>query len=133
MLNKCSFKKTTIQRQNRQQCLCLSTSICYTRVNLYTINSLNLYDGLDIFVDLKLLDPEKENEIKQQDIVCMIQNCFTINMIEKRIIIKGYKLSDSSFLINNNGGIKNIRYTCSNEVIKTGVEYLYTIRKNTIS
>ena len=54
-------------------------------------------------------------------------------MVEKRIIIKGYKLSDSSFLINNNGGIKNLRYTCSNEVIKTGVEYLYQIRKNTIS
>ena len=105
----------------------------FPRVNLHTINSLNLYDGLDIIVDLKLLDPEKENEIKQQDVVCMIQNCFTINMVEKRIIIKGYKLSDSSFLINNNGGIKNLRYTCSNEVIKTGVEYLYQIRKNTIS
>ena len=105
----------------------------FPRVNLHTINSLNLYDGLDIIVDLKLLDPEKENEIKQSNVVCMIPNCFTINMNEKCIVIRGYKLSDSTFLVNNNGSIKNLRYTCCNEVIKMGVEYLYQIRKNTIS
>jgi hypothetical protein len=106
----------------------------FPRVNLHTINSLNLYDGLEIIVDLKLLDPEKENEIKQSNIVCMIPDCFTINMNEKRILIQGYKLNDSTFLVNNNGGgIINLRYTCSNEVVKMGVEYLYQIRKNTLS
>ena len=54
-------------------------------------------------------------------------------MNEKRILIRGYKLSDSTFLINNNGSIKNLRYMCCNEVIKMGVEYLYQIRKNTIN
>jgi len=103
----------------------------FPRVNLHTINSLNLYDGLEIIVDLKLLDPEKE--IKQCDVICIIPSCFTINMNEKRILIKGYKLSDSTFIVNNNGSIKNLRYTCSNEVIKTGVEYLYQIRKNSIN
>ena len=105
----------------------------FPRVNLHHINSLNLYDGLDIIVDLKLLDPEKEKEIKQSDVVCIIPSCFTINMNEKHILIKGYKLSDSTFLVNNNGDIKNLKYTCSNEVIKMGVEYLYQIKKNTIS
>jgi hypothetical protein len=105
----------------------------FPRVNLHDINSLNLYDGLDIIVDLKLLDPGKENEIKKFNVVCMIPDCFTINMNEKCILIRGYKLSEFTFLVNNNGSIINLIYTCSNEVIKIGVEYLYQIRKNTIN
>lgn len=95
----------------------------FPEVKLHRLHSLHLYDGLYIIFDLKLLDVNK-NEC--------ISNMFRIDTIEKSISICGYKLSDSTFIINSNGNIINIPYTCSNDDITTGIEYLHQIYKNIV-
>ena len=84
----------------------------YPAVKPCNLYSLHLYDGLDIIFDLQL------------------HNIFTID--EKYIKIVGYKLSGSTYIVNENGYNINIEYTCLKEVITTGMEYLQQIYKNTL-
>lgn len=101
----------------------------FPAVNLHTFHSLNLYDGLDIIFDLKLLDYDTLQK-KDVCVIHLIPDIFTIHTNEKLITIKGYILNDSTFMVNNNGDIINIPYSCSNDTIKTGIEYVYQMFKN---
>jgi len=84
----------------------------YPAVKPCNLYSLQFYDGLDIILDLQF------------------NNSFTID--EKYIKMIGYKLSDSTYIVNENGYNITIEYTCPKEVINTGIEYLQQIYKNTL-
>ena len=84
----------------------------YPAVKPCNLYSLHLYHELDILFDIQF------------------QNIFTFD--EKYIRMVGYKLSDSTYIVNENGYNITIEYTCPKEVINTGMEYLQQIYKNTI-
>lgn len=98
-------------------------------VTLYELYSLQLYETLNIVFDLTVLDIEQINET----IIDMIPTIFSINTIEKKITIKGYPLNDSTFIVNSYGNTIYIPYTCSNEDIITGIQYVYQIYKNKVT
>ena len=100
----------------------------FPAVNLHTFHSLNFYDGLDIIFDLKLL----VDTLQKKDVcaIHLIPDIFTIHTNDKLITIKGYRLNDSTIMVNNNGDIINIPYSCSNDTIHTGIEYVYQMYKN---
>lgn len=91
----------------------------YPAVKPCSLYSLHLYHELDILLDLKILNIENDT---------VIPELFTLD--EKYIKMVGYKLSDSTYIVNENGYNITIEYTCSKEVIKTGMEYLQQIYKN---
>lgn len=100
----------------------------FPAVNLHTFHSLNLYDGLDIIFDITLLDVDTLKWTQDFCVIIIIPNMFTINA--SCISIKGYKLSDSTFMVNSNGDVITIPYSCSTNTIKTGIEYLQQMYKN---
>jgi hypothetical protein len=100
----------------------------FPAVNLHTFHSLNLYDGLDIIFDLTLLDVDTLKWTEDFCVITLIPNMFTINA--SCISIQGYKLSDSTFMVNSNGDLITIPYSCSTNTIKTGIEYLQQMYKN---
>ena len=100
----------------------------FPAVNLHTFHSLNFYDGLDIIFDLKLLVDTLQK--KDVCVIHLIPDIFTIDTNDKLITIKGYRLNDSTIMVNNNGDIINIPYSCSNDTIYTGIEYVYQMYKN---
>ena len=102
----------------------------FPAVKLHQFHSLQLYDGLDIMFDLKIVDNNALKSVfeKKLDIIHLIPDMFIINTIEKCITIRGYKISDSTFIVNSNGTNININYMCCDVI--TGIEYLYQICKN---
>ena len=82
----------------------------YPAVKPCNLYSLHLYHELDILFDIQF------------------QNIFTFD--EKYIRMVGYKLSDSTYIVNENGYNITIEYTCPKEVINTGMEYVQQIYKN---
>lgn len=101
----------------------------YPSINVHMFHSLNLHE-LDIMFDITLLDLNKLNWVRELCNIHIIPNIFSIDTNEKCIQIVGYKLSDTTYMVNSNGSIINIPYTCSNKDIKTGIEYLMQICKN---
>jgi len=99
----------------------------FPAVNSHTYHSLNLYDGLEIVFDLHSIVIGKLDKI-----INLIPNMLIINTIEKYITMTGYKINDSTFMVNKNGDTINVSYMCSNDDIMKGVEYLYQIYKNII-
>lgn len=98
----------------------------YPYIKIHNLYSLHLYDGLEIILDVNMLDYKAlENK-----------DCFPIHLIPDLLIIKehisiiGYKLNESTYIVNSNGSLVNISYTCSNNDIVKGVGYLYDIYKN---
>lgn len=104
----------------------------YPAIKLNQLYSLHLYDGLDIiFEDLKMLDSNVLKEVNNLDIIQIVPNII-INMNKKLITIIGYKINDSTYMVNRDGrgDVVTFVYQCSNEDILTGIGYLYQIYKN---
>ena len=107
----------------------------YPAVKLNQLYSLNLYDGLNIiFENLKMLDFKVLKDIKEKKKLDIIEIVPTvvINMKKQHITIFGYKINNSTYIVNcdGRGDIFTLRYQCSNEDIITAIEYLYQMYKN---
>lgn len=106
----------------------------YPAVNLNQLYSLHLYDGLEIiFEDLNMLDSNVLKEVNNLDIIQIVPNII-INMNKKLITIIGYKINDSTYMVNRDGrgDVVTFVYQCSNEDIITGIGYLYQMYKNLV-
>ena len=107
----------------------------YPAVKLNQFYSLNLYDGLDIiFEDLDMIDLDVIKEAvknKYSGNIVLVNNVLSINTKEKSITIIGYKINNSTYIVNNKGSgdITLIKYKCNDDVIFTGLEYLYHMCK----
>ena len=109
--------------------------MAFPGVKLHQLYSLHLYDGLDvIFEDLKMVDYNALQNVKNKPHIQIVPNILSINTDEKCITIVGHTLNDSTFIVNREGrgDIITISYKCSNEDIIMGIEYLYQIYKNLI-
>jgi hypothetical protein len=107
-------------------------------VRLHQLYSVNFYNDLDImFEDLRLLDIDVLRSVattKQMGHIQLVDKWLSVNTVDKTISIQGCKLNDSVYLINKegNGVAVTVAYTCSNDDILTGIEYLYHMYKNLV-
>jgi hypothetical protein len=103
----------------------------FPAVHLHHFHSLNLYDGLDIiFEDLNILDFEVLKRRTIADNIDLVPNILRINTVEKSIFIVGYKINATTYMVNQGGTSVTIPYSCSNDNIIVGIEYLYHMYKN---
>jgi hypothetical protein len=109
----------------------------YPKINLHQLYSLNVCNDIDIiFESLEMLvSLEELIKTKKFDNIVIVPNILTINTTDCVITLIGYKINDTTYIVNKegNGDTIKIKYTCSKENIITGIEYLYHIHKNLIS
>ena len=114
----------------------------FPAVKLHHLYSLDFYQNMRIlFEDLKIIDIiSLENVIKEKTsgtstpIGVTVSDNFIIDLNNKMIIIKGYKINDTTYMINRkgNGDTMLLRYTCSDKIIWQGIEYLYHMYQNLV-
>jgi hypothetical protein len=110
----------------------------FPAIKLNQLYSLNLYDGLNIiFEDLAMLNMKVLEEVvttKTLGNIQIVNNCLSINTVEKSITIVGHKLNMGTYIIGNNkmGDIHIMKYKCSDKDILTAIEYLYHMYKNLV-
>jgi hypothetical protein len=103
----------------------------FPAIKLNKLYSLNLYEEIDIiFEDLSILDIDSLKEVvsrKKFGNISIVKNSVSINTDTKIIKIIGYKINNSSYIVNRegNGDINVAMYKCSDENILTAIEYLY--------
>lgn len=108
----------------------------YPFIKVHNLHSLNLYEGLDIiFEDITMLDFKVLKEVTETNKLVdihLVPGILIINTIEEYISIVGYKLNESTYIVNCNGkgSLINISYKCSEKDIIKGIGYLYEIYKN---
>jgi hypothetical protein len=109
------------------------------RINLKQFYSLYLYEKLDIiFESLDMINIDNIRNIKDViktnnlDKLIVVKDIFKINFGDKQIILIGNKINSNQYIINKDGrgDIFSIKYTCSDDIILKGIEYLYNIYKN---
>lgn len=107
----------------------------YPQLKLHQLYSLNLYEGFDvIFEDLSMVDISHIEEViktKMYNKINIVPNIFTINTINKEIMLVGSNINSTTYMINKQGrgDILLIKYNCPLENIISGLEYLYNIYK----
>lgn len=110
----------------------------YPSIRLHQLYSLNICEEVDvIFEGLEMVDVNKLAETiktKNYDKIDVVSTLFSINTIEKTMIIIGHKINDRTYIINKagKGDIIMIKYNCEKEQVITGIEYLYHMYKNLV-
>jgi hypothetical protein len=109
------------------------------RINLHQLHSLYLYEKLDIiFESLDMINIDDIRNIKDiiknnnLDNLIVVKDIFKINFKDRHILLIGNKINSNQYIINKDGrgDIFSIKYTCSDDIILKGIEYLYNIYKN---
>lgn len=111
----------------------------YPAIKLHQLYSLNVCEEIDvIFESLDMVNMnnlDKAIKTKDYDIINVVSPMrLSINTINKTITIVGHKINDRTYIINKNGegDIVVIKYSCDNQNIITGIEYLYHMYKNLV-
>jgi len=111
--------------------------MAFPAIRLHQLYSIDFYEQIRIlFENLKMVNAtalEKIIKEKPNNIV-VVPNLFQIDLMHNVIILVGHKINDTTYMINHAGGGDTIRisYTCSNETIWKGIEYLYHMHTNLV-
>ena len=108
----------------------------YPRIHCQQFYSFSPDEHLTImFEDLDMISLEHLATIvrtKSYANFTLIPELLTFDTINKTINLRGNRINNTTYIVQRNGGgdLFTISYTCSNEDIITGIEYLYHMYKS---
>jgi hypothetical protein len=110
--------------------------MAFPAIKLHHLYSVDFYPQMSIlFENLDMIDiPSVTNAIKTKSGIIIVPGIFQIDLDIKRIILTGYNINDTTYMVNRAGKGDTIflSYTCSDEIIWQGVEYLYHMYQNLV-
>ncbi len=88
-----------------------------------------------IFENLAMISLEKLGNLvqtKSYENFTLIPELLSIDTVHKRFYVRGSKINDTTYVLQQNGSgdFFTIPYTCSDEDVITGIEYLYHMYKS---
>jgi len=115
----------------------------FPAIKLHHLYSLDFYQNMRIlFEDLKMIDvAHLEGAIKSKAAgtsipagIVIVPGILQIDMDIKMIILTAHKINDSTYMVNSvgHGDTIFLNYTCSDEIIWQGIEYLYHMYQNLV-
>lgn len=119
--------------------------MAFPAIKLHHLYSVDFYPQLSIlFENLDMIDiPSVKNAIKTKSFpseagkltgITIVPGILQIDLDIKMIILTGYNINDTTYMVNRAGKGDTIflSYTCSDEIIWQGVEYLYHMYQNLV-
>jgi hypothetical protein len=110
----------------------------FPAIRLHQLYSFNLCENIDIiFEDLSQINIEELKQCiisKKYENISVVKDIFNIDTNSKTITLIGNKINDKTYIvkINKDGELIKINYTCSNDYVKTCIEYLYHMYMNLV-
>ncbi len=88
-----------------------------------------------MFEDLAMISLKRlEKIVKAKSYKCtiLIPDLLSIDTVNKLFYVHGSRINDTTYIVQQNSGGQSftIPYTCSNEDVITGIEYLYHMYKS---
>jgi hypothetical protein len=110
----------------------------FPAIKLNQLYSIQFYEALNIiFETLDMVDMDSlETAIKERpSTIVIVPYQFQIDLSLQQLVLCGHKLNETTYMCTNASGEKYtnmlfIPYTCSNNVIWQGIEYLYHLIKS---